>query len=696
MPTPNIDATQTLEERGTASLCADGGAGVRTDRGHRVDHSPSGSDRIITAAPAPAVPERLHGLDAIRGGALLLGVVLHAAMSFLPGPQIWVVADTVRSTTLSVAFFVIHVMRMAVFFVIAGFFARMTVERQGMTSFAADRLKRIGLPLVIGWPIVFTAIVVVASVASGGGPGLPPMPDLSVERFPLTHLWFLYVLLLLYAGALALRGLVARIDDGQRLRGAIDTLVRGLIGPWTALVLAIPVAAALYLHPYWPMWFGVPTPDSSLLPNRAALVTYGLGFGLGWLVHRQAPVLLPRWSRQWHYHLAIGIAAVVACLATAGVEPLLMPVPQGGRKIGFAAVYAVALWSLTFAVLGMGLRFLSGYSRWRRYLADASYWVYLAHLPLVMALQVIVAPWALPWPIKMALIVGVAMGLLLLSYHIAVRSTLIGATLNGRRYGRAVSSSLESGPTTVRTLLLALLLALPSTLSAQAPPAAVPLDALLARHVAAIGPIETIRTRRTTLRITGIAPFEIPVAIEAMRPNLIRKAVSIHDAVQVTGYDGTDAWRIDPFVPGGNRAMDLPAAELADLLEEADFDGPLINPAAKGHRVEYAGPVVVTVGERRVPAHSLRVTFAGGRTSVIYLDAQSYLEVLRVQTRPVMGRDTEMTVVSSDYREVDGIQVPHRIEISPRGVPVPVRIFVQRIETNVPMDRGRFGRPTGR
>ena len=34
------------------------------------------------AAPAP---ERLHALDAVRGFALLLGIVLHATLSFMPG-----------------------------------------------------------------------------------------------------------------------------------------------------------------------------------------------------------------------------------------------------------------------------------------------------------------------------------------------------------------------------------------------------------------------------------------------------------------------------------------------------------------------------------------------------------------------------------------------------------------------------------
>jgi len=45
-------------------------------------------------------------------------------MAFLPGPQLWLVADSSRSTTLSVSFFVIHMARMTVFFVLAGFFGR--------------------------------------------------------------------------------------------------------------------------------------------------------------------------------------------------------------------------------------------------------------------------------------------------------------------------------------------------------------------------------------------------------------------------------------------------------------------------------------------------------------------------------------------------------------------------------------------
>src|SRR5436190_13515208 len=139
--------------------------------------------------------ERLHALDAVRGFALLLGIAFHATMSFLPGPhQVWPVQDTHRSAALAVAFFSLHVFRMTTFFMIAGFFAHLTFHKRGARAFIKDRLKRIGLPLLVGWPFLFAGIVGVslwaAVIANGGAlpKGVlhpPPGPPLS---FPLTHL----------------------------------------------------------------------------------------------------------------------------------------------------------------------------------------------------------------------------------------------------------------------------------------------------------------------------------------------------------------------------------------------------------------------------------------------------------------------------------------------------------------------------
>jgi len=106
--------------------------------------------------------ERLHALDAARGFVLLLGIVFHATVSFLPAPPgvpVWIVMDNQRSFALAVLFYVTHIFRMTTFFVIAGFFAHMSFHKKGTRAFIRDRLKRIGIPLVVGWPTLFALIV---------------------------------------------------------------------------------------------------------------------------------------------------------------------------------------------------------------------------------------------------------------------------------------------------------------------------------------------------------------------------------------------------------------------------------------------------------------------------------------------------------------------------------------------------------
>ena len=44
---------------------------------------------------------------------------------------------------------------------------------------------------------------------------------------------------------------------------------------------------------------------------------------------------------------------------------------------------------------------------------DASYWLYLVHIPLIMALQVLVAPLARPALVKFPVVLGVAFPLML-------------------------------------------------------------------------------------------------------------------------------------------------------------------------------------------------------------------------------------------------------------------------------------------
>lgn len=95
-----------------------------------------------------ASPKRLHHLDALRSFAMLLGIVLHASLSFIPFP--WPVQDSEQNTSLYLVFSAIHGFRMPLFFLLSGFFTAMLWRKRGVLSLAKHRVKRILLPLVIG------------------------------------------------------------------------------------------------------------------------------------------------------------------------------------------------------------------------------------------------------------------------------------------------------------------------------------------------------------------------------------------------------------------------------------------------------------------------------------------------------------------------------------------------------------------
>ena len=91
---------------------------------------------------------RRHDLDALRAIAMLLGIVLHSALSFAPIP--WSVSDSQQSGLFGILFGAIHGFRMPLFFLISGFFTAMLWRKRGLKGLIVQRLKRILLPLGIG------------------------------------------------------------------------------------------------------------------------------------------------------------------------------------------------------------------------------------------------------------------------------------------------------------------------------------------------------------------------------------------------------------------------------------------------------------------------------------------------------------------------------------------------------------------
>ena len=389
---------------------------------------------------------RFHSLDAVRTFALLIGIVHHGIESFVTYAHgDWATQDSQSSIVLDVLFYISHVFRMQAFFLMSGFFAHLLYHRRGERAFAINRTKRLLLPFVVFWPILYVmnyqiwvwGIQRVSHLSRQQAFAKLPAYLVWENGFPLMHLWFLYFLILFCGLVVLARPIVNRwLDPTLRIRSVMDSVLAVAMTRWWGS-LAIGV---VMVGPMLGMtnWFGVDTSASGLVPRLAPFILYGFYFTLGWFLHRQIRLL--DYFRQFRLvNLVMSSVLILTLIALSLLydEPAN---PAVGRLIlaGLNTLYAFASITTVSAFIGYVMAYFSNPSLRIRYLADSAYWGYLVHLPIVAFLQVLVAPYHWVWPLKVLLILSVTGGLVWLTYYYGVRDTWVGMLLNGKRYSRSV------------------------------------------------------------------------------------------------------------------------------------------------------------------------------------------------------------------------------------------------------------------
>ena len=392
---------------------------------------------------------RIEYLDALRAFALLLGIIFHASLSFMPIFIGWAVMDIHTHQAVGIFVLVSHAFRMALFFLIAGFFCRLSLLRSGTKAFLKARTVRLGVPFVVGWFVLSPLIVsgwmmgsqslqgevdIVAALSIG----FTTLKSLPSGAFIQTHLWFLYYLMMftlvtvsfkwLLGGVLTRLGIKPNSAMGK-ITGQVDVALSRLFeSRFTIILLAIPSGLCLWFMTHW----GLDTPDKSLIPHIPVTLIYGGAFLLGWLFHRQKPLLTHFSKFSWVTVLlclaSILAAVILSDLSTQSSHPNYLVY----RAI-FCLCYSIMMWSLIMLSFGVFRRYFSLRNGFIRYLSDASYWLYLIHLPIVVWLQVAFAEVDLHWLVKLSCICMITLAVSLLSYDLLVRQSIIGRVLNGKR-----------------------------------------------------------------------------------------------------------------------------------------------------------------------------------------------------------------------------------------------------------------------
>jgi glucan biosynthesis protein C len=365
-------------------------------------------------------PQRLHHLDALRALTMLLILPAHALALIALSNEGWTGVE--RS-----AYWLIHVFRLPLFFLVAGFFGALLLDARGIRALLANRFVRIGIPML-------TVVLLVAPpldmlVQSQMGINLRPEGiGAFLDPHP-SYVWFLWYLAILYATTLlawwALGGLPA---TRRLLLRSGSNLLAHRAAP---LLLAVPCAISLYWQPTWI----AEAPSVSFLPRPDLLAYYGIFFISGWVLFvaeglREKIELRPRG------YFVLAALALPPALALY----LLQSEPEIGASRGFhllaLLLLSVSTWSLAFGLPGLARRFLRESNPRLRYWADASYWIYLSHFPVMAVLALILFEVPMPDGLRMALLIFITLGLVFPAYGAFVRHSAIGHVLHGPRTRR--------------------------------------------------------------------------------------------------------------------------------------------------------------------------------------------------------------------------------------------------------------------
>ncbi len=184
---------------------------------------------------------------------------------------------------------------------------------------------------------------------------------------------------------------------------------------------------------------------------------------------------------------------------------------------------------------------------------------------------------------------------------------------------------------------------------------------------------------------TSMMGMDMPMTMQMKKPNKFRIDMEVMGQKIEYGYDGEGGWMRNPMAGGG--ITELKGAELSQAMNQADLEGELYNYAKKGNSVELIGKVD-TDGTQ---AYRIKLTSADGSVKDYYIEANTYL-VLKVKAKvEQMGQTMEVTQKMLEYKDVNGMQIPCKMESeTPMGTQT---VVFEEIKLDESIDDSIFAKP---
>jgi len=373
--------------------------------------------------------ERIHSLDSLRAIMMLLGLVLHSAVTYTVSDmgEIWTLKDPVNthiSNDLLVV--IIHLFRMPIFFFIAGFFGSLLFYERSPLKMFKNRVSRIVYPFAI-FLFILSPLIIITFLYSNyvfAGNEAPLITTLSWFSNSLIfipgetyHLWFLYYLFLISMVTLVLGLLLKKTPYlTTRVTKGFNWIIHK---PFLRIFFFSLLTFILYLL----MDVKEVESSTSFIPDLKTFLFCFQFYIIGWIFFKSKHLLDRIMQLDW-------IQTIFGVIITSVIYSL----NESLKFEVFVFFKSFSVWLFVFGITGLFIRYGSKHSTVMRYISDSSYWVYLIHLPITLVLPGLIGNWALPATIKFLIVLATTTCLCFISYHYFVRDTFIGVFLNGRKY----------------------------------------------------------------------------------------------------------------------------------------------------------------------------------------------------------------------------------------------------------------------
>lgn len=370
-----------------------------------------------------------HYWDPLRAGLMLLGVPYHASLLYSDALP-WSLKDFEASPLLTTLGIALATFRMPTFFLVAGYFSAMAIDRKGNGPWLQSRLLRLGIPfiaaiLLLGpLQLVLLDIAAVVKGQAKFGEVISGLPQrLAPSSRWIMHLWFLPALLF-YSALLATLMYVRERRSGRLIRQAFDDVKNTYPVPFLTAVCLLAILWELAIYGTVLLAAGR---NSAILDfyDRASdpYARYLPFFLIGAMLNRDKAL--------FHRYRQTGVlTAIVAitAIATSVVLQLQHPFSTSAWKVLASAIAAIAT---SRVLLDLCCRYLDRPNRFVKRLADASFTIYLVHHPLIYALGILFIMVGLPPVFEFTIIVIVTIGIALLLHGALRKSDMALFLFNG-------------------------------------------------------------------------------------------------------------------------------------------------------------------------------------------------------------------------------------------------------------------------